>query len=129
MMEEGVQEIDEMKFDRLVKESGRLVVVEFYLTTCPHCAEIAPIYEEISKEMRDQAIFTKIDAQANIRLSSRFGIVGTPTFKFFCKDQLIGELVGAVNATVLRNTIRDIIRHQISCSTDRKMVYELDGYG
>ncbi len=129
MMKEGVREIDEMEFERLTKESSKLVVVEFYLTTCPHCVEIAPVYEEISQELRDEAIFTKIDAQANMRLSSRFGIIGTPTFKFFCKEQQIGELVGAVNGTVLRNTIRDIMRHQIACAAGRKMVYEMDGYG
>ncbi|MCK5547576.1 MAG: thioredoxin family protein, partial [Thermoplasmata archaeon] len=72
----------------------------------------------------------KIDAETFTTLAIRFGIMATPTFKFFCKGAPVGELVGDVNETLLRNTVKDMIRHRHECtSKSTRLVYELDGYG
>ena len=124
-----VKDINERTFLETIKASDKLVVVEFYLTTCPNCIAIAPVYEALSKELQDKAVFTKINAQENMGVSSQYGIMATPTFKFFCKEQPIGELVGAVNETMLRNTIKDLIRHRSECtSKSTKLIFEIDGY-
>lgn len=124
-----VKDLNAQSFEQLLKNSDKLIVVEFYQLECPFCAEIAPLYEQMSLEMPDDVVFSRIDAGSEIDLAIQFGIMATPTFKMFCRDKLVGEVVGETNATVLRNTIKDAINHQLVCSARRKRTFELDGYG
>ena len=129
-MERDIIELNKGSFDEVLEGTEKLVIVEFYTSTCPNCAAIAPVYESLSKELQEEASFAQVNAGQNPELASRFGIMGVPTFKFFCKNRPIGEIVGEVNATILRNTIKDFIRHRNECiSKSTKLVYEMDGYG
>ena len=129
-MDGEVKELDKSMFDEILKSTEKLIVVEFYTTTCPNCQAIAPVYADLAKELSQDALFTQVNAQHNTELASRYGIMGVPTFKFFCKTKPIGEIVGEVNATMLRNTIKDFIRHRDECvSKSSSLVYEIDGYG
>jgi hypothetical protein len=88
------------------------------------------MYEEISQEPSGSALFTRMNAQVNAAVSLRYEIMATLTFKFFCKGRPIGEIVGFVNATVLRNTTSGTIRHRHECvSSSTPISFEIDGYG
>jgi thioredoxin 1 len=129
-MDDNVRELDASNFDEAIRESDKLVIVEFYNTTCANCRAIAPTYSELSMELEKEAVFTKINAQQNPSIAARFGIMGVPTFKFLCQDRPIGEIVGSVHATMLRNTIKDMVRHRTECiSKSTRLTFELDGYG
>ncbi len=107
-MDNKVKDFNEKLFNETLKSTDKLVIVEFYTSICPNCQAIAPIYTNLSKELKNLAIFTKVNAELNTILAVQFGIMGVPTFKFFCKNRVVGELVGSVNATLLRNTIKDL---------------------
>jgi thiol-disulfide isomerase/thioredoxin len=129
-MEGSIQELNDESFLKLLNKTDKFVSVMFYTTTCPNCRAITPVYEELSKELAKDALFTRVNAQNNTNLASQYGIMGVPTFKFFCKGQPIGEIVGAINATILRNTIKDLIRHKNECTAKTtRMTWEMDGYG
>lgn len=129
-MEDKVKELDDKSFDETLKDTDKLVIVEFYNTTCPNCQAIAPVYSELSNELQKEAVFTRVNVEQNIAIAARYGVMGVPTFKFLCKNKPIGEIVGSVHATMLRNTIKDYIRHRLECvSKSTPIVYEIDGYG
>jgi len=129
-MAENIKELNDQSFDKLIKDTEKFVAVMFYTNSCPNCRAITPVYSELSEELERDAIFTKVNAQDNAGLAVRFGIMGVPTFKFFCKNQPVGELVGAINRTLLRNTIKDLIRHRNECiSKSTRISWEIDGYG
>ncbi|UCG69959.1 MAG: thioredoxin [Thermoplasmata archaeon] len=129
-MEDNIKELDDKTFDELLSDSDKLVIVEFYNTTCPNCRAIAPVYSELSQELQKEAVFTRINVEQNMKIAARYGVMGVPTFKFLCKERPVGEIVGSVNATMLRNTIKDYVRHRLEClSKSTSIVYELDGYG
>jgi len=116
--------------DETLKSTEALIVVEFYSPNCGNCVAIAPVYEKLSEEFQKNATFTKINAPLNMDLAYHYGVMATPTFKFFCKGRPIAELVGEVNETLLRNTIKDLIRHRNECvSKSTRLVFEIDGYG
>jgi thioredoxin 1 len=126
----GIMELDHRSFKEVVERTDKLIIVEFYMPGCEVCQAMAPIYQQISEELSDQATFARVDAENNLDLALRYGVTGTPTYKLFCRGKFLGEIVGETNATVLRNTINDMIRHQAGCSSPTsKMPYELDGYG
>ena len=114
-MSGNIEDLDPTSFEKVTGGTDRLVIVEFFNSACPSCQAIAPVYEALSKELGENAVFTRVNAQQNMEIAMRFGIMATPTFKFFCKGRPIGELVGSVNETLLRNTIKDLIRHRSEC--------------
>jgi len=123
----GVQEVNQLSLDRLLRSTGKVVVVEFYLPDCPACAEMAPLLEEMSRELEEQAVFAKVNAEGNMDVALQYGVLMTPTFKLFCGQRFLGEIVGSTNATVIRNTVRDVIRRSCA-SAGGKISYEPDGY-
>ena len=129
-MEDNIKELDDKSFDELLSDTDKLIIVEFYNTTCPNCRAIAPVYSELSQELQKEVVFTRINVEQNMKIAARYGVMGVPTFKFLCKERPVGEIVGSVNATMLRNTIKDYVRHRLEClSKSTSIVYELDGYG
>jgi thioredoxin-like negative regulator of GroEL len=128
-MEERVKEVYEGNFDDLLAGTDKLVVVEFYMTTCPNCKELEPIYRKVAENLHKDAVFTKVDVNKNTQLALRFGIMGTPTIKFFCSSRPISEMVGMTNATILGNTVKDLIKYKNECvSKSTTIRYDIDGY-
>jgi thioredoxin-like negative regulator of GroEL len=129
-MEKQVKELSDANFFETINKTDKFVAVMFYTTTCPNCRAMTPVYEELSSELKKDAIFTRVNAEQSPALAAQYGIMGVPTFKFFCMNKPIGELVGAINTTILRNTVKDLIRHRNECvSKSTRISYEMDGYG
>ena len=56
-------------------------------TGCGHCKRLAPAYEAVGKafDNSNDIVIAKVNADADKSLSSRFGVRGFPTLKFFPK--------------------------------------------
>lgn len=73
-------------FDKVVLESGKPALVEFFAPWCGHCKTLAPVYDELASTFafaEDKVTVAKVDADANRDLGKRFGIQGFPTIKWF----------------------------------------------
>jgi protein disulfide-isomerase A6 len=73
-------------FDKVVLESGKPALVEFFAPWCGHCKNLAPVYEELAQSFASQSSkisIAKVDADAEKGLGKRFGVQGFPTIKFF----------------------------------------------
>ena len=73
-------------FDKVVLNSGKPTLVEFFAPWCGHCKTLAPIYEELAlafEHAKDKVQIAKVDADAEKSLGSRFGVRGFPTLKYF----------------------------------------------
>jgi thioredoxin 1 len=128
METQAVSEINLEGFDELLGKSKKIVVLEFYTTTCPICKAMAPIFSQVANELSSTAVFAKVNANQNPELAARFGVMGVPAFKLFCNGKEIGGIVGMTNATALGNTVKDFIRHGQGCKSTA-LSYEMDGYG
>jgi thioredoxin 1 len=129
MSETRLEELDGESFERVTSRCESLVVVMFYTNSCPNCKAIAPIYRKIAGELKDIARLTIVNAELHQEIAMRYGVMSVPTFKFFCHGNAIGEIVGGVNKTILRNTIRDFASYRFNCvSKSSKVVYEMTGY-
>lgn len=67
-------------------ETGLPVVVDFYSDSCGPCRMMAPIFKKVAQELKDKAVFVKIDTNAQYELSSRFQVRSLPTFMWFVGD-------------------------------------------
>ncbi len=127
-MEKIIKELNETGFNQLMDETEKLIIVEFYTTTCPVCRSMEPVFQGVAESMKDDVVFVKINAAANKSLAAFYEVMGVPTFKFFCRKELLRELQGETNHTIMTNTIKDILKYVSKCKT-RPRVYEMDGYG
>ncbi|ROT43194.1 disulfide-isomerase erp38 [Sodiomyces alkalinus F11] len=73
-------------FDKVVFESGKPTLVEFFAPWCGHCKTLAPVYEELAlsfESHKDKVQIAKVDADAERELGKRFKVQGFPTLKWF----------------------------------------------
>ena len=73
-------------FDKVVLESNKPALVEFFAPWCGHCKNLAPVYEELAQALafaEDKVSIAKVDADAEKELGKRFGVRGYPTLKWF----------------------------------------------
>lgn len=102
-----------------ILESKKLVLVEFWSPQCPHCMMIAPVYNELSEEYGDKLKFAKlnvIESQENRELAVRYGVMGTPTFKFYCGGRPVQDVVGALPKDHLQQAIEFAIKKHKDCT-------------
>jgi len=119
---------DELFLDLLRKEK-RFIVLEFWSPGCSVCKEVEPELIKAKKELGSDILFMRINTDHNTQLVSRYQVNGTPTFVYFCQGEKVGGAIGFINATVLRNTVKDLMRHSASCPPGKRISYEMDGYG
>lgn len=72
-----------------------VLVVDFWLTGCGHCAHYAPVFEQLAEELGDQARFCKVEARDNMELSREHQVRGVPTTVVFKDGQEVQRVTGA----------------------------------
>ncbi|MBN1109275.1 MAG: thioredoxin fold domain-containing protein [Methanomassiliicoccales archaeon] len=124
-----VREVSDDLFRDLLRKERGFIVLEFWSPGCDVCRQVEPEVLRAQEELGSDAKFMKINTDHNGRLAAKYQVVGTPTFVFFCRGEKVGDAVGYVNSTILRNTVRDLLRHSASCPVGKRISYEMDGYG
>jgi thioredoxin 1 len=57
---------------------------------------IAPILEEVARDMGDKVKVTKLDVDSNGRTAGKYNILSIPSLLFFKNGQVVDSVVGAV---------------------------------
>ncbi|MEO8761588.1 MAG: thioredoxin [Bacteroidia bacterium] len=89
-------EITDANFESLVKNSDKLVLVDFWAEWCGPCRMVGPIVEELAKEYEGKAVIGKINVDNNPNVSMEFGVRNIPTILFFKNGKVVDKQVGAV---------------------------------
>ena len=115
-MSEDVISLNDTNWEKNVEKGDKPVVVMFYSNNCPFCKQMEPYFEEYASDFKEKLLFAKVNIEDNITISSRYGVMGTPTFKFFCKGKPVQELVGAVYPATLKKTVEESLEHGPECT-------------
>jgi|GEM_PF-2052335 len=69
--------------DRIVKESGKSVLVKYYAPWCGHCKKMAPDYEKLGEAFKDHETIVVADMDSTENEIASVEVQGFPTLKFW----------------------------------------------
>ncbi len=82
-------------FDVEVLKSDTPVLVDFWAEWCGPCLRVAPVLEEIAKEMGDRVKVVKLDIDANPNTARDYNVLSVPTLTVFKDGQPVQSVAGA----------------------------------
>jgi thioredoxin-like negative regulator of GroEL len=129
MSNEDVVDVKQSEWEITVEKENDPVVVMFHSPMCGNCREIEPYFAEFAKEFEGKVVFLKLNVLNYPSVAQRYGVMGTPTFKFFCSGRPVNELVGATYPPLLKKTIEDSLQNGPGCiGKSTKIDYSMTGY-
>ena len=86
--------INTSQFKTSVEENKGVVVVDFFATWCGPCKMLAPVFEQVGEEMKNEATFLKVDIDQSLEIAQKFRITTVPTMMIFKDGKPVETLVG-----------------------------------
>jgi thioredoxin 1 len=104
----SVKHVSSSSFDEDVMKAEGHVLVDFWAEWCGPCKMIAPILDEVAKDMGDKLQVAKLNVDEHGEIAQRFGIRGIPTLILFKQGEQVAQQVGAVSSRNLFSSYKKI---------------------
>jgi thioredoxin 1 len=118
MSSKNVVDVAAESWETEVVNTDRPVLVEFWHEHCGWCTMLNPIYDELATDYVGALKFAKVnvlESSENRQIAVQYGVMGTPTMKFFCQGRPVGEIVGFRSTSQLKEEIDALLQHHEDC--------------
>jgi thioredoxin 1 len=102
-------EVNDQTFDKEVVKSATPVLVDFFATWCGPCKAVAPVLDEISKELAGKLKVVKVDIDGSEETTNAFGITSVPTLVIVKGGKEVGRILGAAPKRDLMAKIQPLL--------------------
>jgi thioredoxin 1 len=94
-----------LAFSELIN-SGKPVLVDFHATWCGPCKTMAPVLQELKRELGDALTIIKVDVDKEPGLAQALSVQGVPTFVLFKNGNPLWRQSGAMSKAQLKNFLQ-----------------------
>ena len=105
----SVTHLTEKNFESEVTKSDLPVLVDFWAEWCGPCRMVAPIIDEISKDLQGTLKVGKVNVDEAPDLAAKFNIMSIPTMVVFKGGKPVDMIVGAMSKDQLLSKIKSKI--------------------
>lgn len=81
-------------FKKVVLESDKPVLVDFWATWCGPCQMLGPVLAEIAKEREDSLVVAKVNVDEEMVLAGQFGVESIPMVLLINNGEYKSKFVG-----------------------------------
>ena len=101
--------ITDANFGSEVEKSPLPVLLDFWAAWCGPCRMVAPVVEQLAKELSGKVRVGKIDVDANQRTAGRFRVQSIPTLLILKDGMEIDRIVGAASKEAIVRRLQPFI--------------------
>ena len=102
--------INTSQFRGNVESSKGVVVVDFFATWCGPCKMLAPVFEALGEEMKNEVSFLKVDIDKSLEIAQKFNISTVPTMMIFKDGKPVESLVGFMPKEKIKTKIKSHLK-------------------
>jgi len=100
----AIVNVTDQSFKTEVEGQGT-VLVDFWAPWCGPCRMIAPVLEELDKEIGDRLKIAKVNVDDNPESASRFGVMSIPTLILFKNGEPVDKIIGFQPKEALKSVV------------------------
>jgi thioredoxin 1 len=101
-MSENITQLTAATFQDTVAKSTLPILVDFWAPWCGPCKAIAPILEELSKDLAGKLTIAKVNVDEAGEIAAQFGVRAIPTMILLKGGQEVDRYVGLIDKATLR---------------------------
>ncbi|MDH7507558.1 MAG: thioredoxin [Candidatus Thermoplasmatota archaeon] len=97
-------EINDADFDETIKKYS-FIVIDCWASWCGPCRMMAPVIDDLAREMQGKIVFGKVNVDENPAISVKYNIMSIPTLLVFKNGNLVDRIIGFYPKEELKNKL------------------------